>query len=118
MSQDLRARLKAARKKLEITQIEAARAWGVPLGTLICWENNKRNPTPFTRGMLDTMLDEILEEHGVSTLPAPRGEEEEPDLPPVKSMREIRPDSPGGRRMMGNDDDSGSGHGSDFGLPG
>ncbi|MDB6132270.1 MAG: helix-turn-helix protein [Verrucomicrobiales bacterium] len=69
MSQDLRAKLKAARKKLEITQTEAAKAWGVPLGTLICWENNKRHPTPFTHGMLNMMLDEILEEHGVPPQP-------------------------------------------------
>ncbi|RYD37402.1 MAG: XRE family transcriptional regulator [Verrucomicrobiaceae bacterium] len=107
MSQDLRAKLKAARRKLEITQTEASKAWGVPLGTLICWENNKRHPTPFTRSMLDMMLDEILEEHSVPPQP------EESDGKQVKATREIRPNPSRGRRTMESDDSD-----SDSGLPG
>lgn len=64
MSQELRARLKAARKKLDFTQNEAAQAWGVPVNTLICWENDQRTPTSFSLKMLNSMLDEILEGEG------------------------------------------------------
>lgn len=66
MSQELRAKLKAARKKLEFTQNEAARAWGVPLSTLICWENDQRTPAAYSLRMLNDMLDSILRE---DTLP-------------------------------------------------
>ncbi|MDB6134378.1 MAG: family transcriptional regulator [Verrucomicrobiales bacterium] len=62
MSQELRAKLKAARKKLEFTQNEAARAWGVPLATLICWENDQRTPAAYSLRMLNEMLDSILME--------------------------------------------------------
>ncbi|RYY52276.1 MAG: XRE family transcriptional regulator [Chitinophagaceae bacterium] len=65
MSQELRARLKAARKKLEFTQVQAAQAWGVPVNTLICWENDQRTPAAFSLKMLNSMLDEILSEKGV-----------------------------------------------------
>lgn len=60
MPQDLRARLKEARRKLDLTQAEAARVWGVPLNTLICWENNRRHPAAFTLGRLNLLLDGIL----------------------------------------------------------
>ncbi|RYD36557.1 MAG: XRE family transcriptional regulator [Verrucomicrobiaceae bacterium] len=63
MSQELRAKLKAARKKLEFTQNEAAKAWGVPLPTLICWENDQRTPAAYSLRMLNEMLDSILMEH-------------------------------------------------------
>lgn len=62
MSQELRAKLKAARKKLEFTQNEAARTWGVPLRTLICWENDQRTPAAYSLRMLNEMLDSILME--------------------------------------------------------
>ncbi|MDB6135179.1 MAG: family transcriptional regulator [Verrucomicrobiales bacterium] len=64
MSQELRAKLKAARKKLELTQNEAAQAWGVPVNTLICWENDQRTPAAFSLKMLNSMLNEILAEKG------------------------------------------------------
>lgn len=67
MSQELFSKLKAARRKLDLTQAGAAKAWGVPLGTLVCWENRRRNPCSFTLAMLDRLLDEILE----MDLPAP-----------------------------------------------
>lgn len=60
MPEELRARIKQARKKLRITQVQAAAAWGVPLNTLICWENNRRRPPAFALGRLNAMLDEIL----------------------------------------------------------
>jgi DNA-binding XRE family transcriptional regulator len=61
MSHDLRTRLKEARKKLGLTQERAAKAWQVPLDTLIRWENNRRSPSTFTPAMLNQLLDEILD---------------------------------------------------------
>lgn len=61
MSQDLRTRLKEARRKLDLTQAGAAREWGVPLNTLICWENNRRHPAAFTLSRLNHLLDAILD---------------------------------------------------------
>ncbi|RYD30399.1 MAG: XRE family transcriptional regulator [Verrucomicrobiaceae bacterium] len=58
--QDLRIRLKEARRKLNLTQAGAAKTWGVPLNTLICWENNRRNPSAFTRSRLNHLLTSIL----------------------------------------------------------
>lgn len=60
MTHPLDNRLKAARKKLQYTQAEAAKAWGVPLNTLICWENKRRRPATFSLAMLNSLLDEIL----------------------------------------------------------
>ncbi|RYD35383.1 MAG: XRE family transcriptional regulator [Verrucomicrobiaceae bacterium] len=60
MTHELHNRLKAARKKLHYTQAEAAKAWGVPLNTLICWENRRRRPATFSLVMLNSLLDEIL----------------------------------------------------------
>ena len=60
MPHQLHNRLKAARKKLHYNQAEAAKAWGVPLNTLICWENQRRRPAAFSLMMLNGLLDEIL----------------------------------------------------------
>lgn len=79
MPHELHNRLKAARKKLHYTQAEAAKAWGVPLNTLICWENKRRRPAAFSLVMLNGLLDEILDVHP-RAMPLPG-----PELPPEKS---------------------------------
>lgn len=48
--------IKAARKAAGLTQKEAAEKWGIPLSTLIKWENNLRQP----RGLALRQLDLIL----------------------------------------------------------
>jgi DNA-binding transcriptional regulator YiaG len=60
MSQDLRKKLKEARKKLGLSQAAAAREWGIPVRTLIGWENDQRTPRTFAMKNLTALLDGIL----------------------------------------------------------
>ena len=60
MSQELRNNLKAAREKIGLSQSQAAKAWGIPLRTLISWENDERTPHGFALKAITEMLDGIL----------------------------------------------------------
>jgi DNA-binding transcriptional regulator YiaG len=60
MSEELRIKLKAAREKLGLSQSQAAGKWGIPLPTLIKWENNLRTPRGFALTALTEKLDAIL----------------------------------------------------------
>ncbi len=60
MSVELKEKLKRARKCHGLSQREAAEAWGVPLRTLISWENAQRTPSGFTLNRLNAMLDDLL----------------------------------------------------------
>lgn len=60
MSEELRLKLKAARAKLGLNRNEAAKAWGIPLGTLIHWEHDQRTPSGFTLTAVLEKLDAIL----------------------------------------------------------
>lgn len=62
MSEELRRKLKAARAKLGLSQSQAAKAWGIPLPTLKCWENDQRTPRGFALQALNEKLDAILAE--------------------------------------------------------
>ena len=59
-SQNLSARLKAARKKLRLSQAQAAAEWHIPRRTLINWENNQRMPRSVALTAINTLLDGIL----------------------------------------------------------
>ena len=52
-------RIKAARKKLGLSQEEAARNWGFSVGTLEAWEQEYRNPAGLYREKLEEVLKEI-----------------------------------------------------------
>ena len=52
-------RLKAARKKLDISQAQAAKDWGFDLGTLQAWEQEYRNPYGLYREKLEGILKQI-----------------------------------------------------------
>ena len=60
MSEELARKLKEARKKLGLTQKEASTALGIPLGTLIHWENNQSHPGEFALRAVLEKLDAIL----------------------------------------------------------
>lgn len=60
MSQELRNKLKEAREKTGLSQSQAAKAWGIPLRTLISWENNQRTPQGFALKSIMELLDGIL----------------------------------------------------------
>lgn len=62
MSEELQRKLKEARKKLGLSQSQAAQKWGVPKATLQAWEQDRNTPTGFTLQSLMVMLDEILED--------------------------------------------------------
>jgi len=62
MSEELRRKLKAARAKLKLSQSQAAKSWGIPLRTLISWENNQRTPRGFALTAITEKLDRILAE--------------------------------------------------------
>ncbi len=59
----LAKRIDDARKKADLSQPEAAQAWGVNLRTLQDWEAGRRDPRGFARAQLDKLLDGI---HGPS----------------------------------------------------
>ena len=44
MTQDFRLKLKATRQKLGLSQSKLSIRLGVPMRTLIAWENNQRKP--------------------------------------------------------------------------
>ena len=60
MSQELRNKLKAAREKTGLSQSKAAKAWGIPLRTLISWENDQATPRGFALKAITDLLDGIL----------------------------------------------------------
>ena len=60
MSQELRNKLKAAREKTGLSQSQAAKAWGIPLRTLISWENDQATPRGFALKAITELLDGIL----------------------------------------------------------
>lgn len=62
----LAQRIAAARKKLGISQSEAAQKWGLSVRTLQNWEIGHRQPRGFARGQLDKLLAEILAQDGSS----------------------------------------------------
>ena len=52
----LAARLKAARRKLQLTQAQAARRWCVNKRTLEAWEIGEHAPLPVFRARLERIL--------------------------------------------------------------
>lgn len=62
MSEELANKLKAARTKLNLSQSQAAAAWGIPLKTLQAWEQDQRTPQGFALQVLTEKLDTILTE--------------------------------------------------------
>jgi DNA-binding transcriptional regulator YiaG len=54
-------RIKDARKKLELSQSQAAKSWGFSINTLQAWENRKNQP----RGLYREKLVRILAKAGV-----------------------------------------------------
>lgn len=60
MSKELADKLKAARKKLGLTQQEAAQQWGIPASTMIKWEQDESTPRGYALQQLNQMLDGIL----------------------------------------------------------
>jgi DNA-binding transcriptional regulator YiaG len=60
MSEELKGKLKAARAKLNLSQSQAAEAWGVPVRTLQGWERNQSTPRGFAFRALVEKLDAIL----------------------------------------------------------
>jgi DNA-binding transcriptional regulator YiaG len=52
----LAARLKAARRKLQLTQAQAARRWRVNKRTLEAWEEGEHAPLPVFRARLERIL--------------------------------------------------------------
>lgn len=60
MSQELRNQLKMARQKTGLSQSQAAKAWGIPLRTLISWENDQATPRGFALKAISDLLEGIL----------------------------------------------------------
>ena len=60
MSKELANKLKKAREKLELSQVQAAQTWGIPIHTLTKWEQDQSTPRGFALDQLNRMLDEIL----------------------------------------------------------
>lgn len=60
MSEELKRKLKLAREALGLTQKQMAEKVGVPLRTLIGWENDQRTPRGLALTTLNSLLDEIL----------------------------------------------------------
>lgn len=60
MSEELKIKLKAVRAKLGLSQSQAAKAWGIPLRTLIGWENDQRTPRGFALTQLNALLDTAM----------------------------------------------------------
>ncbi|MBW7896502.1 MAG: helix-turn-helix domain-containing protein [Opitutaceae bacterium] len=63
----LAQRIAAARKKLGISQSEAAQKWGLSVRTLQNWEIGHRQPRGFARAQLEILLAEILDYDGRSS---------------------------------------------------
>ena len=62
MSEELRRKLKAAREKLGLSQSQAAKEWGIPLQTLVGWENDRHTPRGLALTAINEKLDAILAE--------------------------------------------------------
>lgn len=60
MSEELANKLKEARRKLGLSQSQAAKAWGVPIKTLQAWEIDRNTPRGFTLKAINEKLDAIL----------------------------------------------------------
>lgn len=60
MSQELRNRLKAARQKTGESQSKFAARIGVPVRTLINWENDQQTPRGLALTSINQILDQIL----------------------------------------------------------
>lgn len=60
MSEALKIKIKAAREKAGLTQKQLAEKLGIPLPTVIAWENNQRTPKGLSLLALNAALDEIL----------------------------------------------------------
>jgi DNA-binding transcriptional regulator YiaG len=56
---DFSLRITSARRKLDFSQIQAARAWGFSLETLRSWEQGERNPAGLYRAKLEKVLRRI-----------------------------------------------------------
>ena len=61
MKRSFSARMKAVRKKLGLSQAQAAQAWGFDLGTFQAWEQEYRNPAGLYREKLEKILRKIEE---------------------------------------------------------
>jgi DNA-binding transcriptional regulator YiaG len=61
MEKSFATRIKAARKKLRLSQEEAAKSWGFSVGTLEAWEQEYRNPAGLYREKLEEVLRKIEE---------------------------------------------------------
>ncbi len=57
---DLATQIKVARTKLNLSQSQMAKAWGVPVRTLQQWEQAKQVPRGFALAKLREILDPIL----------------------------------------------------------
>lgn len=64
MSKELASKLKAAREALALTQKALAEKLGVPLRTLIAWENDQRTPRGLALEALNAKLDALLPKRG------------------------------------------------------
>lgn len=62
MSEELATKLKAARERLNLSQSQASKAWGIPLKTLQSWEQDNSTPRGFALKVLEEKLDAILSE--------------------------------------------------------
>jgi DNA-binding transcriptional regulator YiaG len=60
MSEELKRKIKEARALARVTQKQLAAMLGVPLRTLINWENNHQTPRGLALQALNQKLDEIL----------------------------------------------------------
>jgi len=60
MSEELKRKLKLARLLLELTQKAMAEKMGIPMRTLIKWENDQATPRGFALTQLNAMLDALI----------------------------------------------------------
>lgn len=68
MSEELCRKLKAARENLGLSQSQAAQAWGVPLRTLISWENDQRTPRGLALQAIEEKLEKALKQPNPTTM--------------------------------------------------
>lgn len=62
MSDSLKSKLKATRKRLGITQKQLAARLEIPLPTIVSWENDQRTPYPFTARQIVKALDAMTKD--------------------------------------------------------
>jgi DNA-binding transcriptional regulator YiaG len=63
MEKSFAMRIKAARKKLGLSQEQAAKSWGFSVGTLEAWEQEYRNPAGLYQEKLEATLKRIEEDY-------------------------------------------------------